>query len=308
MKYLVFICLLATVVSSPVPLEPVQPLAKAESVGLFSTILEANKQVDEVHLFEGDIVQTVSIENALKDTSKRWPNGQVPYVISWKFSSYAKSQIQKAIDRYHAETCIKFVERTNEQNYINIVSKSGCYSSVGVVGGAQELSLGTGCYGTVGIIMHEMMHAVGFYHEQSRTDRDSYVTINWNNIQDGMAYNFDSYSSSFIDDLGTNYDYNSIMHYDQYAFSKNGYATIVPKQSGATIGNRADFSSIDIQKINKYYECSGGGNGGGDGGSCSDNDSNCSSWASSGYCSSSSQYYQYMKDNCPASCGLCCKF
>ncbi|XP_033118735.1 zinc metalloproteinase nas-13-like [Anneissia japonica] len=305
MQYLVCILLVA-VASSPVP-ESIRPLTKAKSSGLFSTILKANKQVDDtVHLFEGDIVQTMSLENALKDNNKRWPNGQVPYVISSQFDTYAKSQIQKAIDRYHAETCIRFVKRANEQNYINIVSKDGCYSAVGVSGGAQELSLANGCYQYVGIILHEMMHAVGFFHEQSRTDRDSHITINWNNIEDGMAYNFDSYPSTYIDDLGTNYDYNSIMHYDQYAFSKNGNPTIVPKQSGAVIGNIADFSTIDIQKINKYYECSGRGNGGGDGGgSCSDNDSNCPSWAASGYCSSSSIYYQFMQANCPASCGLC---
>ncbi|XP_071965555.1 zinc metalloproteinase nas-13-like [Antedon mediterranea] len=208
----------------------------------------------------------MSVDNALKDTSKRWPSGVVPYVINYQLNAYAKSQIQKAIDRYSAETCIKWVARTSESNYVKIVSKDGCYSSVGVVGGVQELSLGNGCYQSVGIIMHEMMHAIGFYHEQSRTDRDSYVSIQWQNIQDGMEYNFDSYPSSYIDDVGVSYDYNSIMHYDAYAFSKNGYETIIPYQSGANIGNRADFSSKDIDKINKYYECDGNGAGGGGGG------------------------------------------
>ena len=50
--------------------------------------------------------------------------------------------------------------------------------------GSQEISLGTGCNNT-GIVMHEMMHAVGFWHEQARYDRDQYVEILWENIQPG---------------------------------------------------------------------------------------------------------------------------
>lgn len=71
-----------------------------------------------------------------------------------------------------------------------------------------------------GVIIHELMHSVGFFHEQSRTDRDQYIEIRWENVESGMEYNFEKFSANEIDPLNTQYDYGSIMHYGQDAFSK----------------------------------------------------------------------------------------
>ncbi|KAK3738622.1 hypothetical protein QZH41_009489, partial [Actinostola sp. cb2023] len=163
-----------------------------------------------------------------------------------------------AIKVYHRYTCIRFIPRKTERNYIYVVSEGGCWSYIGKSGGKQKLSLGPGCE-YKGTAIHEIMHALGFFHEQSRRDRDSYITIHLENIVPGVRHNFDKYPHGKADYLNAQYDYGSIMHYPEYAFSENGKKTIVPIRPGVIIGQRRGLSSIDIQQINTLYSCNSGG-------------------------------------------------
>lgn len=90
---------------------------------------------------------------------------------------------------------------------------------------------------------------------QSATDRDKYVTILWKNIKLNAKSNFKTYSRFEISQQGTPYDYASVMHYAPTAFSKNGMATIVPRDPFATIGQRIGMSEGDIARINVMYKC-----------------------------------------------------
>jgi hypothetical protein len=92
---------------------------------------------------------------------------------------------------------------------------------------------------------------VGLWHEQSREDRDLFVTINWQNIQAGMAAQFNQHITDG-DDLGA-YDYGSIMHYPRTAFSANGQETITPTDPNAQIGQRTGLSQGDIAAVQALY-------------------------------------------------------
>ncbi|RDB36703.1 MAG: hypothetical protein DCC88_03750 [Spirobacillus cienkowskii] len=129
--------------------------------------------------------------------SYKWKNGFVYYKINeYHFNQYQISMIKNAMEEIqNANSVIHFVDVRDKpyvKNYINIISGDNCSSVIGMRGiGAQSLSLNTyGCMNH-GIILHELMHALGFNHEQSRSDRDSYVHYYPQNVQDGKHHNFD---------------------------------------------------------------------------------------------------------------------
>ncbi|XP_062621324.1 uncharacterized protein LOC134282913 [Saccostrea cucullata] len=173
--------------------------------------------------------------------------------------SYGLSVIQSAIDQYNSDqSCLKWRPRTNEEDYVVIRDGAGCYSSIGRDTGPQNLVLGSTCY-YKGVILHEMNHAAGFFHEQSRYDRDDYILVNWENVQDGKTRDFTKQQKNIMDTLGTIYDYGSIMHYGATTFSKNGSPTLVAKfNTRGTMGQRSGFSEMDIWKIKKLYGCENG--------------------------------------------------
>ncbi|CAI9583136.1 unnamed protein product [Staurois parvus] len=150
-------------------------------------------------------------------------------------------------------TCVRFIPRTTESNFLQIKDASGCWSYVGKVGGSQTVSVTSSCM-VHGSVQHELNHALGFFHEQSRSDRDNYVNITYSNIMPGAEGNFQQFDTQ---NQGMEYDYGSVMHYPRYAFSVDGSSpTIVPKPNASVpIGQRYGLSTLDVAKINKLYDC-----------------------------------------------------
>lgn len=107
--------------------------------------------------------------------------------------------------------------------------------------------------------MHELMHALGFWHEQARSDRDDYLEVLWENIKKGQEHNFNRYKPKQMDDQGGSYDFSSIMHYGNYAFSKNNKPTMISvKDPMLQFGQIEKLSETDILQLNSIYDCKSG--------------------------------------------------
>ncbi len=187
---------------------------------------------------------------AIASTNHRWTDGIVPYVIQQNHPK--ATEILAAIDYLNEKTNICLTPHDGDRDFVQFVRYNlGCWSYVGRQGGMQEINVGNCDFGA---IVHEICHAIGLFHEQSRSDRDKYITINWDNIDPSQHQNFEKHVYTGID-IGM-YDYHSIMHYPAWAFSYTGDETISCQgRSGypLTMGQRNELSKGDLQAIRYLY-------------------------------------------------------
>jgi len=217
-------------------------------------VLTPEQEVETTHV--GRVGRTGTI-----NTNVRWPkiNGRVtvPYVIDSVYSSSEKNLIYNAMNEISSKTCVSFVPRSSQNDYIRFFSGDGCWSYIGRIGGKQDLSLKrSGCM-VHGIAMHEIIHALGYGHMHQHYQRDSKVRINYGNIQSGLEVWFQTLDPASWNNYGTSYDVSSVMHYGPYSFSRNGQMTIQAYSSAdqRVMGQRSYLSSGDVARIKNMYAC-----------------------------------------------------
>ncbi|CAI5456290.1 unnamed protein product [Caenorhabditis angaria] len=215
-------------------------------------------------MFESDMVLTVSQINIIAKNTRRFKRKMNLNGTSWTRNiayrfldtdSTWQSQINKALRYYEKHSCLRFTLNGPNYDYMAFNRGEGCYSSVGRLGGPQEISIGYGC-DTLGIITHEVGHALGFWHEQARPERDSYVRINRQNAVIGLEGQFEKRTWSEVNEYGIPYDYGSVMHYSPKSFSRSWELnTVEPTDSAfmATIGNRVEPSFLDLKLLNTAF-------------------------------------------------------
>uniref|UniRef100_A0A3B3TLP5 Metalloendopeptidase n=1 Tax=Poecilia latipinna TaxID=48699 RepID=A0A3B3TLP5_9TELE len=192
-------------------------------------------------------------------TGCKWfKSGEFVYIPFYIDTNYCKRHVNKT-KRLTAEvksTCIRFVPfKTKNSDYLYFYTRpnDGCWSYIGRQGGGQFISLEKNKCLRTSTVSHEVLHALGFNHEQVRIDRDQYIRVLFQNIKPEQKFNFWKVETN---NMGSPYDYNSVMHYKKYAFSKNGRPTIAARSRRVhSFGNSYGMSNTDINRVNKLYNC-----------------------------------------------------
>ncbi|KAF8764442.1 Astacin-like metalloprotease toxin 5 [Argiope bruennichi] len=159
---------------------------------------------------------------------------------------FKRRHIENAMDEIEKYSRIQFLPRTTQRCYLNITKDDGCYFNSGD-NCFQSISLGVGCR-DFGTILHELLHVFGFEHEHNRPDRDEYLTIHWDNIEEEHKIQFEKLEPSKYKWNDFQIDYESIMMYDSYSFSKNDLITIERKNGGELVRNNK-LSEMDKEKL-----------------------------------------------------------
>ncbi|XP_078608265.1 blastula protease 10-like [Branchiostoma floridae x Branchiostoma japonicum] len=202
----------------------------------------------------------------------RWPNGKVIWRYDPRYNHQDKrDQLERAMSVIEKYTCVNFEElKTNSPRlpyYLRVINGRGCYSSLGYMKkydekklGRQDLSLSLGCYKghDIRTLLHELGHALGLYHEQSRPDRDDNVNVINGNVLPNELPQYMKYPWAVTGRTKLPYNYASAMHYGSRFFTRKGLATMLTKdwRDQFMIGFSAPgLGEADYQAINTMYKC-----------------------------------------------------
>ena len=225
-------------------------------------ILEKVDPIDSQRPLPSSSIDSSKVDSAsVAYTQYLWPKVgnqyQIPYIIASGTGNL--TNLNNAIAQFNSTfSNIKFVARTTETDYVNFYfdpndNSAQCEAIVGRAGGQQQVGGSGGSFNPcgVGTILHEMGHTVGLWHEQSRPDRNTYVSVNYGNLIKGSISNFNQIYDNM--QAATLFDYASIMEYPAFAFSRNGGAAIESIPAGIPLSNLTGYTAADIDGIERLY-------------------------------------------------------
>jgi len=175
----------------------------------------------------------------------------VPVVLDPSLSLEQRDYIKQAIEEWTRLAGVSFVGRTDEADFVRIkaVEEGACHSNVGMIGGAQEIAMAPGCRAKAA--RHELGHTLGLFHEQQRADRDEFVVVTTDFLEDqGNKGNFTKQPTYRP---AAAYDYDSIMHYGSYDFG-DGRRVIERIGGDPDIRPPGLITDLDADKVRAMYQ------------------------------------------------------
>ncbi|MBK7534275.1 MAG: FG-GAP repeat protein [Myxococcales bacterium] len=261
-------------------------------------VVQGGRAIHEGDIDLGSAADLQRLRGGAANLGDRWPSGNVYWRFASSFTGQVcgsamtncqnvRTKVRTVIDAMEAKLPLNFIEDTGQtaDNYITIdwapadSSFAGVANNVGMAGGEQTIKFRSGHLNDTmnpnwfqnynmqpssGTLRHEMLHAVGLWHEQSRPDRDSFITVNNSCIIDDKESQFAIKSGATA--VGP-YDFNSIMHYGATSFcvawpdvlgpDPDGDGCVcrpmTPTVAGATIGGGSRPAGFSIEDTNTLY-------------------------------------------------------
>lgn len=187
----------------------------------------------------------------------------VRFVYAPNLTPDRKRIIRSAMRHWESRTNVRFYNATGKPTshptygfkypYVEFVNSNANRSFVGRIGGRQSVELAS--RQPVSTAIHEIGHAIGLLHEQSRPDRDRFINVNWNNIKSGARHNFSKRTRNYYS-VGA-LDYNSIMIYDSFisdpSMVVNASVPILTRKDGTTWNSGNVLSDGDRRWANSIY-------------------------------------------------------
>lgn len=200
--------------------------------------------------------------NSTYKTPYKWPNGQVYYTFDSSVTTSSRQAVRRAMDELEAAANLRFVQASSYAG--RTVLKFKNHSSrnyVTQIGMMPNVNPFLTMYQPVyiqswshGILLHEIMHTLGYHHEQNRPDRDNYVRINWSCINSDWK---DQYKKVDGAKTYSAYDFESVMHYSSYASSIGPcqQITVLPAYAHmqSKLGQRRGLSCGDALGLVRVY-------------------------------------------------------
>lgn len=179
-----------------------------------------------------------------------WPTARIPYHIQPAVENPAR--VHEALAMFEG-TAVRFVPYEGQEDAIVFdVGTGHCKSYVGYIGGKQQIWLTPACGPRE--IAHEIMHALGFIHEQNRADRDAFVEVLNDNVDEKHAVNFELFPPEFMAASGrAEFDFESLMIYPTWMFAKGALPTMQSRVPGQRIQPLDAPSARDLERIDLVY-------------------------------------------------------